>query len=55
MEQTVYDQMLGKEVPKMVYIRNKQIQDEYLNGEILDQEKQRRLVLLQSQLNLQLH
>ena len=47
--------MLRREVPNIVFIKNQQILDEYLKGEIEDQEKQRKLMLLQSQINLYLH
>ena len=55
MEQTSYDRLLRRDVPNMVFIRNQQILDEYLKGEIEDQEKQRKLMILQSQINLYLH
>ena len=48
LEQTQYDKLLRKDVPNMVYIRNQQIQDQYLKGYIEDDEKQLKLVLLQS-------
>ena len=55
MEKTSYDNLLKRQVPNMVFIRNQQILDEYLKGEIADREKQRKLMVLQSQLNLYLH
>ena len=48
LEQTQYDKLLRKDVPKLVFIRNQQIQDQYLKGYIEDDEKQLKLVLLQS-------
>ena len=53
--QTVYDEILKQDVPSVVFIRNQQVLDEILKTQIEDDEKKRKLALMQSQINLYMH